>query len=282
MAVAYYCVVSRANTQQHHRPGEGRPSPYVVQAVVKTSALLEAFEDSDTLNLVELSERTGLPKPSVFRLAASLESVGLLEKTHDGRYALGLRLVSLARVVLSRSLGSAALPFLEELHQSFGHSVSLATLSNGEMIFLETLESRRSFRVVSTVGAREAVHRTAVGKAVAAHLHPADIDRIFTEHPLRPATPRTITSRSRFEAELEEVRVRGYSTDVGECYIGCNGVGAPVFDRRGVVGGISVSAPADQMPEDDFPLIGRALVDTTNRLSLSLGAHSSTLPNLAV
>ena len=251
---------------------DGR-SPYVVQAVTKTASILRAFEDEESLSLVELSERTSLPKPSVFRLATSLESVGLLDRDPDGRYVLGLQLISLARVVLSRSLGLAALPIMEELHRSFGHSVNLATLSQGEMVFLETLESRHSFRLASAVGAREAVHCTSVGKAVAAYMPTDDLDRLFAERPLRAATARTITSRTRFDAELTAIRARGYSTDMSECYLGCNGVGAAVFDRHGLAGGISVSAPSDQIPEEELAVIGESLRDATRTLSLRLGAN---------
>jgi DNA-binding IclR family transcriptional regulator len=160
---------------------------------------------------------------------------------------------------------------MEELQRSSGHSVSLATLSNGEIVFLETLESTSSFRIASAIGAREAVHCTSVGKAMAAFLPVDALDRLFSEHPMRPLTPATITSRSRFEQELELIRSRGYATDIGECHVGAHGVGAAIFDRHGLVGGISISAPSGQMPEDEFPAIGGALRDAARKLSLELG-----------
>ena len=258
-------------TNTTSRSGAAARSSYLVQAVTRTAAVLEAFEAGASLSLVELAQRTGLPKPSVFRLATSLEAVGLLDKDPDGRYSLGLKLVSLARAVLSRSVGRAALPIMEELQRSSGHSVSLATLSQGEIVFLETLESTSSFRIASAIGAREAVHSTSVGKAMAAYLPTDALDRLFSEHPLRPSTPNTITSRPRFEHELELIRTRGYATDIGECHIGAHGVGAAIFDRHGLVGGISISAPSSQMPEDEFPTIGGALRDASRELSLELG-----------
>lgn len=257
------------------RDGAATKSAYLVQAVSRAATVLEAFESADSLSLVELSQRTRLPKPSVFRLAASLEAVGLLDKDPDGRYSLGLKLVTLARVVLSRSVGRSALPVMQELQRSSGHSVSLATLSNGEVVFLETLESTSSFRIASALGAREAVHCTSVGKAMAAYLPTEELDRLLSEHPMRPSTPNTITSRPRFEQELAVIRSRGFATDIGECHIGAHGVGAAIFDRHGLAGGISISAPSSQMPEDEFPAIGGALRDAARRLTLDLGGDSS-------
>jgi DNA-binding IclR family transcriptional regulator len=38
-----------------------------------------------------------------------------------------------------------------------------------------------------------------------------------------------------------------------------------------VVGGISLSAAADQLPEDDFPIVGRAVGEATAAISVALG-----------
>jgi IclR family acetate operon transcriptional repressor len=246
-------------------------TPYLVRAVAKTAAILEAFEDGEALSLTQLAQRTGIPKPSVFRLATTLESVGLLDRDRNGSYALGVRFVSLARVILSMTLPQAARPVMEQLHYSVGHSVNLAVLHRGEMLFVDVLESRCSFRMASTIGAREPLHSTALGKAVAAHLPAAGLVRILAEHPLRALTPNTITSRPQLDMEFELVRKRGYATDIGECYVGAHAVGAAVFNRHGVVGGISISASSSQLPVDALSESGAAVAEAAHTISRTLG-----------
>ena len=58
-----------------------------VQAVLRACALLRAFRHrGEVLGLVELAERTGLSKTTVFRLMRSLVKGGLAERVEKGAY----------------------------------------------------------------------------------------------------------------------------------------------------------------------------------------------------
>ena len=53
--------------------------------------ILQAFRPTgETLSLTSLTARTGLPKPTVYRLATTLTELGLLERQPAGGYALGI------------------------------------------------------------------------------------------------------------------------------------------------------------------------------------------------
>lgn len=67
-----------------------------VAAVERALELLTAFQPGDeSLGLVTLSERTGLIKSTILRLAVSLERFNLLIRMPDGRYQLGSEVVRL-------------------------------------------------------------------------------------------------------------------------------------------------------------------------------------------
>jgi len=255
---------------QDDQAGEARAGD--VRSVARAISVLTAFEDAEEQSLADLASSTNLPKPTVFRLALTLENAGFLSRSEEGHlFSLGPRLVSVARLVLTRGLPETARPHMEQLARTFGHTVNLAVLDDDEMLFLDVIESRSNLRMVSAIGTREAFHATAVGKAVAAELDPEDLEALLGRRPLRGLTPATITSRAQLEAELQEIKERGYSTDRGESQAGAHCVGAPILGRHGVVGGISVSAAADQLPEDDFPLLGAAVREATDAISEALG-----------
>ena len=234
--------------------------------------MLSAFENAEELSLAELAEQTGLPKPTVFRLALTLENAGFLTRSAEGHmFSLGHRLVSVARLVLSRGLPALARPHMQSLARGFGHTVNLAVLDGDEMLFVNVIESRSSLRMVSGIGAREPFHATAVGKAVAAQLDPQELEAIVNRHPLRQITSSTITSRAQLDAELKQIRACGYALDRGESLAGAHCVGAAIVGRHGVVGGISVSAAVDQLPEEDFPLVGEAVRQAAAEISAGLG-----------
>jgi DNA-binding IclR family transcriptional regulator len=253
-----------------YRGDHGRRS-YYVKSVARAAAILKAFEESETLSLAQLAETVDLPKPTVLRLASTLEQFGLLERRIDGFYCLGLRFVSIAHRVLSRGFPQAARPFMHELWRVFGHTVNLAVLVEGEMLFVDVLESRHNVRVVSPVGAREPVHATALGKAVAAQLDPAACDQIFLNNPLDALTPQTITSRARLDEELLLTRQRGFATDLGECRVEGHCVAAPVFDRGGICGSIGMSATSTALPLEAFSIAGAAVREAATSISEVLG-----------
>lgn len=244
---------------------------YDVQAVRRAVSILSAFEDVEELSLGELAERVQMPKPTVFRLVSTLEHVGLLERRPSGSYGIGLKLVSLARLTLSRGLPEIARPATQALFRPFGHTVNVGALDRAEIVIVDVLESRHNPRVVSDVGAREALHATALGKAVAAHLEPEHLTELLAHHPLTALTPNTITSRAALDRELALTRERGFATDVRECRIDGHCVAAPIFDHRGIAGAVSISAPSSQIPLDDLPVLASSVVEAARAITQTLG-----------
>jgi DNA-binding IclR family transcriptional regulator len=243
-----------------------------VRSVARAISVLTAFEDVEELSLAELAAHTKLPKPTVFRLALTLENAGFLSRSQEGHlFSLGPRLVSIARLVLTRGLPATARPRMQALARAFGHTVNLAVLDGDEMLFIDVIESRSNLRMVSGIGAREPFYSDAVGKAVVAQLESDELEALLSRRPLRALTPNTITSRAQLESELQDVREHGYATDRGESQAGAHCVAAAIVGRHGVVGGISISAAADQLPEEDFPLVGAAVREATDAISAALG-----------
>lgn len=97
-----------------------------VDAVERAFTLLNTFNDGSTaLSLKELSSRSGLTKPTILRLAVSLEKFSYMVKDSEGLYHLGpmlWRLGSLFRQNLN--LEVIIKPVLEELVKKTGESAS--------------------------------------------------------------------------------------------------------------------------------------------------------------
>lgn len=73
-----------------------RPAVEGVAAAERALELLTAFRPGDdALTLAALSDRTGLIKSTILRLAVSLERFNLLVRMPDGRYQLGSEVVRL-------------------------------------------------------------------------------------------------------------------------------------------------------------------------------------------
>ena len=85
--------------------------------------------------------------------------------------------------------------------------------------------------------------------------------------PLEALTERTITDRTVLEAELAEIRRRGYAETVDELEHGFSGVGAVVRGRMGdVLGALSICGPTQRLSEPRRSQLGMILMDAAERL----------------
>jgi IclR family acetate operon transcriptional repressor len=217
-----------------------------------------------------------MAKSSGFRLLCTLERRGYVERIEDGgRYQLGATWLSYRGATANhRPFTEVALPHMHQLLEAHGETINLGILRDGEVLYLEMLESPHPFRMAARVGTRSPMHSTALGKAIAAYLPDEDVDAIIRSRGLTALTSCTITSRTAWKLELARIRARGYAEDNGETELGASCISAPVFGSDGeVVGAISVSGPASRMSAIK-PAAVRSLIEACQAISRALGYNA--------
>lgn len=196
----------------------------------KTFQILSAFDDhAETLRLIELSERSGVPKPSVYRLAQELVGLGLLERAGAG-YRLGVALFALGQRVTSVSqLRSAARPVLVDLCASTQATLHLAVIEGDKTYYLEKLGGTRSVQRLSSIGGRLPLNCTASGKLLLALAsRPETLLSRLDETGLVRLTPRSVATVPALRRELEAIRLRRLATEHEEALLGYKSVAVPV------------------------------------------------------
>lgn len=254
-------------------------SPYKVQVLDRALAALAILANSSSdCSLAELCPAMKLHKSTVHRLMMVLEQHRLVVKNPEtGRYRLGLRLYELgSRAIDGLDLRGRARPFLDRLQAEFDETVFFCILDEGQVFYVEKVESKRSVRTACTVGSRAPAYCTAVGKAMLAELPEAEVNKIVRRWGLKPVTPNTITTTRALKAELKAVRSRGYAIDDEEKEEGLRCVGAAVRSHSGkLAAAMSVSGPAFRMTKERVPEIGRALMEAAAKLSAELGYQAA-------
>lgn len=246
---------------------------YDVAVLQKALDILAALTDDPYLGLSELSEQTGASKASSFRVLSTLESRGFVTKDGVSRkYSPGPRLIALSAAVMSSiDLLRTARPTLDRLRAMFNETVNLAVLSGTEVMYLDILESSGSLRMAARPGQRDALHSTALGRALLSGM-PGEARTLLGAYRRQRKTAKTKTSISALMAEISLVGSRGYAIDDEENEIGARCVAAPVFDAVGAcAGAVSVSGPAARLTLENLDEIGRELVQATNRIGSDLG-----------
>jgi len=250
-------------------------SPYRVQVLDRALAALTTLANSSSdCSLAELCPALGLHKSTTHRLLMVLEQHRLVVKHPDtGRYRLGLRLYELgSRAIDGLDLRGKARPYLDRLQERFGETVFFCILDEGQVFYVDKVESQRSVRTACTVGSRAPAYCTAVGKAMLSDLPEAELNAIVQQSGLKAITANTITTLPKLKAELKAVRSRGYAIDDEEKEEGLRCVGAVVrAHSRNLRAAMSISGPAFRMTKERIPEVGVALMQATADLSVELG-----------
>ncbi|MFC9427492.1 IclR family transcriptional regulator [Streptomyces sp. NPDC056987] len=214
-------------------------------------------------DLGQVAERLGVHKSTALRLLRTLHEHGLVYRQQDQRYRLGARLFALAQeAVENLDLREIAHPHLVALNEQCGHTVHLAVREEGDVLYIDKVESRYPVRMYSRIGRPVAITVAAVAKLLLADLPEAE-RRAVAERLDYPAyTPRSTTDAAAFLKELATVREQGWATDLGGHEESINCVGAPIRGADGrVVAAMSVSAPNVVVGADEFltllPLVRR-------------------------
>jgi DNA-binding IclR family transcriptional regulator len=250
-------------------------SNYIIQSVAHALDVLEEFKGGvDELGVTELSKKLKLHKNNVFRILATLESRGYIEQNKaTENYRLGIKCLELGQTYIKQmGLLKQAKSILEELANICGETSYISILRNSDVVYLDSVESKTTVRVVSRVGLHLPVHATAAGKALIMYDSEDELKKKIPSE-LRKLTPNTIDDIEDLMRELARSREKGYTTDLEEFEIGVCCVGAPVRDYTGrIVGAISVSGPASRLTKEKIDSeLSAYVVEKSGELSKKLG-----------
>src|SRR5512143_3084238 len=168
---------------------------YTIQSVSHALDILESFTmTEDELGVTVLSKRLGLHKNNVFRLLATLEHRGYIEQNKlTENYRLGPKTLQIGAIFFEqRECRRHARPIIENLMAATGETAVVAVLRGNKVIYMDSVETTKTVRAVSRIGAMLPAHCTAVGKAQLSALSPADVQRLYPEASLPAATDKSI------------------------------------------------------------------------------------------
>ncbi|WP_131817286.1 IclR family transcriptional regulator [Nocardia salmonicida] len=250
---------------------EARPAG-MIGAVDNVLRLLALFNESPKIRVNEASRLMGLSRSTVHRMLATLSYHQFVEQDEFSRaYQPGPALIDIGLAVLQNiEIRVVARNALLRLRDETGESVHLGLLRGSEVVFIDSVESGQTVRTGSRIGWTLPAHATATGKVVLAQLGDAELDKLYPDEALDPATSATVQSKSVLREQLDEIRLRGYAVNDGESEPDVGAVAAVIFDRDGRArGAISVTAPRARADAAWIRAAGMAAVRTAELLGAS-------------
>ena len=246
----------------------------MTQTVDRALVILASLAEGPA-SLEQAANRIGVHKSTAMRLLRTLEEHGFVHRQPDYRYRLGGRLFSLAQLALeSIDVRVVAAPHLAALNEQCGHTVHLAVYEDGEVTYVDKLESRYPVRMYSRIGKRAPLTASAVGKVLLADL-PAARRREVAEALEYPAyTARSIRTPEALLEELAQVQDQGWAVDRSEYEETVNCVAVPIrgIDGR-VIAACSISTPTVVAPIGTLRRLIPELLRTAEAVSQEYGGR---------
>ena len=258
------------------QPQTARESPsYSIRAIDRAIQVLDCFSfQQKDHTMGELARETRLSKSTVFRILQTLEKHKLVVyDPPSNRFSLGMKLLELGGIVFSSiSLRKAASPFLDQLEARINHTVLIAILEGGELVYIDKREGDEPIRLTSEIGKRRPPFFGMLGKTLMAYLPEKEVDELLRRYPLEKVAPRSVTDPRKFKRSLKEVREKGYTHEYSEAVEGVIGIAAPIRNHLGkVVAAIGTAFPAFSADDRKIQETIRLITETANEISVALG-----------
>ena len=249
------------------------PSPVNgrVQSIDRAAELLAAIAAAPGAEAAPaLADRCGLNRSTAWRILATLEHHGLVEREPDSnRYRLGLAVLRLAAAAGDEPLVRLAHPVLLELAEATGETANLAVARRLELVYADQVQARHVM-APDWMGHAVPLHATSTGKAFLAALPAAELDALL-QAPLPGYTATTLTEPAALRAELDQVRARGWALSRGELELALWGVSAAVRDGAGRPAAVISVWGAGERVGERIDTLGAQAQAAARRLEALLG-----------
>lgn len=245
-----------------------------VTALARGLEILRCFNPGERfLGVSEVARRTGLPKPTVSRLAGTLTKLGYLSFSgHYGQYQLAPGVLSLGYAFLSNmDVRQIARPMMQELAESSQASTSLAIGDRLSLVYVETVRSSASIGLQLSIGSRLPMATTATGRAYLAGCLPLERETLMGQ--LKKQEPDNWPAISAgIEQAMKDYKDRGFCISFKEWNKDVSGVGVPFHAPDGTLMAFNCAGPAFLLHRKKLvDEIGPRLVALVGRLEKVMG-----------
>jgi DNA-binding IclR family transcriptional regulator len=213
-----------------------------------------------------LSDASGLPRPTAYRLLVALEAHRLVARDASGAFRLGPRLTELAvRADPALDLAALAGPVLTWLHEATGESVQVYVRSGDRRLCVAARDSGTGLRDSVPVGAVLPLDVGSGGKVLLAWS--PDPGSPAPAPPAGHGTASADSSAADWVAELAAIREQGWAQSVAEREPGVASVSAPILADAELLGAVCVSGPASRLGPAPGRRLSPAVTEAATRLA---------------
>jgi IclR family transcriptional regulator, acetate operon repressor len=232
-----------------------------VQSIERAFAILRVLARGP-VGVTEIAERTGLPKSTVSRILAALESEGAVEQPEaGGGYAIGTALATLGGAASpTASLRSIVRPFIEALATQTGGSAGFTMIDGREVYWVDNVDDGDELvTLADQTGQSFPLHTVPTGLALLSRFDPDALSE-YLARPLEALHDHTVIDVDELRAMLASFG-NGTVVSLERVDAGINAFAAPFRGPDGDwVGALYVQGPSFRFPGDENVQLAESLV----------------------
>lgn len=274
--------------RQMNDQADGQPDrparSYRVEALAKGLRLLSFFTaERPALRVKDLVALSGIPMPTTFRLVATLEEEGYLERTLDGMVRPGTGVLALGFAAMQGlDLVQMAEPVLRELAAATGETVNLGVLYGDQVLFVSRIPRRDTLLAANIrVGSTVPAVFSSIGKTILAFLSEEELRERISEDSFRGRWgPQAVRTLDALQVQLEAARQDGYLVQRDEAIPGLSSIAAPVWQADGTVSAaVNVAVPSAEYTDEQLAdrFLGSVLA-ASREISRRIGGTAGPAP----
>jgi IclR family KDG regulon transcriptional repressor len=241
----------------------------IIKSIIKAFDVMESLIEHEKLGVSELSRITGLGKSTTHRILNTLKYLNYVEQDPEtGNYFVSVKMFTLGnKLAINLPIKRIARPHLEELFEKTNETINLGILDKQSVVYLDKIQSKEPLRIELNIGHEVPLYCSAMGKSIIAFNNDVSLEEMEYKH----YTDHTVTSDEELNAQLKEIRNKGYSLDDEEYIKGLICIAVPILDPDGkAVASVSVSLPAARLDENKKEFFVSILKEATSKISKDL------------
>lgn len=247
------------------------------KTVLKSMEIIQVFFDEERLTLLQIMEKTNLPKTSAYRMAESLLELGFLEKDEHGAYRLGLIFLALGNLVAERlDVRSIALPYMQKLRKETGEAVNLVIRDGDEAVYVEKVDTQERVRVYTQIGRRAPLYGGACPRVLLSFMEKEEQERLIESFQMKQYAAGTLTDKQSLRKSIAVTKNQGWSVSHSELEDHSSAIAAPILNHKGeVVAGISLVGPEVRFRDEGHAAsMVEKVTEAAREISAKLGAQN--------
>ena len=238
----------------------------------KAMRILSAFPGGDVaLTPQQIAKHTGMPLPTVYRLAQVLSEHGWLMK-EEQRFRLGMAFLRMGAMVADGiDVRSRALPHLRWLKEQTSENSELYIRVKESRIAIEVVRSPHNLGTFVEIGAPLPLHVGAGGKVLLAWLPISEQGDVIEASAAR-YSHYPLPDMSALKNTLAHIRDIGWALSEGERAADVGAIAAPIFNAsKQVAGAMVLAAPIVRLGEKERATYVPLVCEAARRTSLDMG-----------